>query len=330
MLEAGTELGEGRYRITGELAKGGMATVYRALDADRKEACAIKLLRPREGSLDQMKRRFHREAAMMTRLRHPNIVRVYDTGSVDLGPYLVMELAEGGSAWDWVLRHGPMPPRLAVRVLVEVLAGLEHAHQHSVVHRDVKPQNILFDWMGHPKLSDFGVARITDGTAAQTTTSGTILGTYHYLAPEIREDARLASSISDVYASGGCLYALLMGRHPRELHGADAFPDVLDGIPAPLKPVIKKATRFEQAERYASARDLADALEEVVESLPEIEESTISAFGTGTHSDPPASKVHRASRSSEPPEPAEDGAGLAFAVVTLLLSAAAVAVAAAL
>lgn len=320
MLEVGTELGDGRYRVTGEIAKGGMATVYRALDADLREACAIKLLRPQEGQQDHVRSRFYREAATMTRLRHPNIVRVYDTGAIDLGPYLVMELAEGGSAWDWVKRHGPMPPRLAVRVLVGVLSGLAHAHTNGVVHRDVKPQNILFDWKGGPKLSDFGIARIADGGGGvQTTTSGTVLGTYHYLAPEIREDARQATEISDIYAVGGCLYALLIGRHPRELHGADAFPDVLEGIDPILKPILKKATRFAAADRYGSADALREALAEVESQLPAIEDSALAELGTGAHSAPPESRVFRPSAEGPPQATEPETAGTALAIMMTLV-----------
>ncbi|TNE85923.1 MAG: serine/threonine protein kinase [Deltaproteobacteria bacterium] len=323
MLESGTELGEGRYRITGEIARGGMATVYRALDAELKEVCAIKVLRPREeADKDQLHRRFHREAAMMTRLRHENIVRVYDTGASKVGPYLVMELAESGSAWDWVQRHGPMPPRLAVQVVIQVLAGLGHAHTHGVVHRDVKPQNILFDWMGTPKLSDFGVARIADTAgSATTTTSGTILGTYHYLAPEIREDARKATEVSDIYATAGCLYALLVGRHPRELHGADAFPDVLQGVPPVLQPVIKQATRYEPDERYPSAEALVAALREAESELPELEESASLGIG-GETGGPPESRLYRASDSHRPSPPEPE-----VPLVAVLVAAAIVALA---
>lgn len=314
MLETGTELGRGRYRITGEIAKGGMATVYRALDGDRKEACAIKLLRPREGEDDQVRRRFHREAATMTQLDHPNIVRVYDTGHTDIGPFLVMEYAEGGSAWDWVKQHGAMPPRLAVKVMREVLVALAYAHTQSIVHRDVKPQNVLFDWMGHPKLSDFGVARITDGSAFQTTTSGTILGTFHYLAPEIREDARQATAVSDIYASAGCLYALVMGRHPRELHGADAFPDVLEGVPKLLLPIIKKATRFEQADRYQSAEEFREALAAVAQQLPETADR-IASLGPGTQ--PPVPGVVRPPPKAQP-MPIEENVPAALTAVALV------------
>jgi len=209
---------DGRYRLTAHLATGGMGAVFRAEHVYMRKEVALKVLRPDLTASIEIVERFRREAEIAASLEHENIVRVTDFGRSPEGYlFLVMELLEGESLFDMLRRTGPLPVEDAVRILVQICAGLEAAHRRGVVHRDLKPENIFLHALagGTPvaKVLDFGIAKITDPTTRSATQAGMVVGTPEYLSPE----QALGSSIdprADVYAVGLIAWRMLAGRHP--------------------------------------------------------------------------------------------------------------------
>ncbi len=262
-----TELCGGRYRLAEPLGQGGMATVWRAWDATLRVERAIKLLSPEKLEDPAARARFLSEARTMAGLDHPGVLRVHDLGQDGPWVYMVMELATGGSLWDWVQRHGPMPPRLAVRLLLPVAHALEAAHAAGVVHRDVKPRNIMLGSDGQPHLADFGIARVRSAADPGLTRTGSSLGTWGYMAPEQRKDARAVDARADVYALGATLWALLAGEVPVDLFAWDVAAD-LGEQPEPLLALIRRATRFDPGERFESMAVMATALTALLQDLP--------------------------------------------------------------
>jgi serine/threonine protein kinase len=257
------ELAQGRYRLSGVLGRGGMATVYRAWDQLLEVHRAVKVLDLGVRS-PAMRRRFLDEARMMAKLRHPNLVTVYDVGA-DQPAFMVMEILPG-SLHGWLRRHGPMPPRLACRAVASVLGGLAHVHGQGIVHRDVKPHNVLVDEGGHPKLTDFGIARVGESSMTRT---GSVMGTFAYMPPEQREDAKRVDFRADLYASGALLYALLTDREPLDLHATEGHPEAFRDVPPALVELIRQACRWAPEDRFESAAAMKEALEQLVEDLPE-------------------------------------------------------------
>ncbi len=255
-------LANGRYRRLRILGSGGMATVYEVLDTTLHVHRAIKVLKNGIDPALGFRERFVREARTMVRLRHPNIVEVYDVetgvgeGDEDV-IFIVMELLTG-SLMDRVQRDGPLPVEEATRHIAAVLDALQLAHDNGVIHRDVKPQNILLDERGTPKLADFGIARVSEHTG-QHTSGGALLGTLAYMAPEQRIGAEIDGR-ADVYAAGVTLYVLLTGRPPPELYAAEVWQEVTRELPANLATIIRKATRLKRDDRWATPRAMADAL----------------------------------------------------------------------
>src|SRR5688500_16896696 len=169
-------IGNGRYAIVAKIAEGGMAGVYRGWDFKLKVWRAIKILLPEYAGRASLRTRFETEASTMARLDHPNVIRVYDVGTAEALPYMVMELAEGGTVNGWIDLHGRMPAALACDVTIQAAAGLGAAHRIGVVHRDVKPHNLLVTAEGVVKVTDFGIARVlfADGLTRTGSTMGTI------------------------------------------------------------------------------------------------------------------------------------------------------------
>jgi serine/threonine-protein kinase len=232
----GTALSTGRYELAERVGSGGMGEVYRARDRALDRIVAVKV--PSLEASDAARERFRREARAAARLDHPNIVRVYDWDEQDGAAYIVMEFVDGRSLHQILVERGRLDPREAAEIGVQIADALEHAHQRGVVHRDVKPANVLVTADGLVKVTDFGIARAGDETLTEP---GAVLGTAGYVSPEqLRGDE--VDGRSDVY-SLGMLLARLTG---------DA--------PGALAPVIARATSVDPAARYASARDMRVAL----------------------------------------------------------------------
>src|SRR5690348_3681635 len=202
---------DGRYRVEVMIATGGMSAVYRGLDLRLDRPVALKVMESRYAGDNQFLTRFQREARAVARLKDPGLVAVYDQGIDGQHPFLVMELIEGGTLRELLRERGPMPPHAVAAVLRPVLSGLAAAHRAGLVHRDVKPENVLISDDGEVKIADFGLVRAL--AEAKITATSVILGTAAYLAPEQvasgDTDAR-----GDVYAVGVLVFELLTGSTP--------------------------------------------------------------------------------------------------------------------
>jgi len=203
-----------------------MASVYLGRDGELERRVAVKLLAASVGRDDELRRRFARESRLAARLSHPNVVAVFDAGEDGGRPYIVMEYVEGETLADVLRRRGALPTEEAAEIAGQVAAGLAHAHAQGLVHRDVKPQNLLVSGDGRVKIADFGVARGDD--LSQLTQAGTVLGTAAYLSPEQAAGSSVGPA-SDVYSLGAVLYELLTGRTPYRF-------DSLADLAAPRNP----------------------------------------------------------------------------------------------
>ena len=259
----------GRYRHVRVLAQGGMATVELAHDFELDRPVALKRLAENLAANDEFKHRFLREARLAARLSHPNIVAVYDVGEEGGRPCIVMEYVEGETLSDLLRRRGRLEPAEAVALALQACSGLETAHQAGLVHRDIKPQNLLLTPEATLKIADFGIARSLDGT--QLTEAGTVLGTAAYLAPE-QAAGEPVTAAADVYALGAVLYELLTGRPPyvaetlaelfaQQRRGAIApARELAPGVPASLEDAVMRALARDPAYRPESAAAFAGEL----------------------------------------------------------------------
>ena len=273
MAGLGDVLG-GRYRLVELLGQGGMATIYRATDSELGRDVAVKVLHPEYGHDPDFVARFRQEAHAAASLSHPGIVGVYDFGTDDAGPYLVMELVDGEDLAALIRRNGPLPPRQAARLVAEVARALDAAHERGIVHRDVKPGNIMLTSNGRVKVTDFGIARAW--ADARLTLPGTTLGSVHYFSPE-QALGEPATAASDIYSLGIVLFELLTGRRPWEGDSAasvamariSASPpsasEIRPSVPPALDAIDRKAMAPETADRFVSAGAMADALEAFLE-----------------------------------------------------------------
>ncbi|MFN7143773.1 MAG: serine/threonine-protein kinase [Myxococcota bacterium] len=259
----------GRYRLGDVIGTGGTATVYRARDLALGVERAVKVLRVDSLGADAQRARLRSEARAMARVTHLNILRVYDVGTDGDQDFVVMELAAGGSLQDRLDEHGPLSPVVASRYALQVLAALAAAHDAGVIHRDVKPQNVLLDSQGVAMLADFGIALLADGFESRHTRVGVAMGSMTYMPPEQRLDARGVGAGADIYACGATLYALLTGASPVDLFLAAPGSVRWEDVPEPLRPVIQRATRLIPEERWGSAREMASALLEAMAQVPE-------------------------------------------------------------
>jgi predicted Ser/Thr protein kinase len=252
------------FRIDEVVGRGGMGTVYKGTQLSLGRFVAIKVLTKDLAEDPQFLERFHREADVLSRLNHPNVVTVFDRGEVDGRPYLVMEYVEGTSVRE-IMREGPLEPHEALRIVSSVLAALTHAHEKSIIHRDIKPENVLLARGGVVKVADFGLSRLLgpeDGT--RLTRTHLILGTYEYMAPEQREKAREADERSDVYATGVVLYEMLVGELPIGHFGlpSQQRPDDCDSR---IDRIIERSLEKAPDDRYQRASEMAEAVSSVLD-----------------------------------------------------------------
>jgi tRNA A-37 threonylcarbamoyl transferase component Bud32 len=260
-IDTAPTIGEGRYALLSRLGEGGQAAVYRVQDHRLGVQRALKVLLPRYASEPKIRARFASEARAMARLEHPHVVRVYDVEPDATLPYLVMELLPGGSLADRVRRVGALPAAQAVDVVLQICEGAAAAHAAAIVHRDIKPHNVLIAPDGTCKLTDFGIARMEDGNRTKT---GVSMGTRGYMAPEQQRDASAVTERCDVYGIGMTLFVLATALEPEAWVAGDGG----EWLPAPLRSVLEAATARDPRDRIPSAEALADALRQVRAKLP--------------------------------------------------------------
>jgi beta-lactam-binding protein with PASTA domain/tRNA A-37 threonylcarbamoyl transferase component Bud32 len=283
---------DGRYRIQRRLGKGGMARVYLAEDESLDRQVAIKILADRHSDDPHFVERFQREARAAARLNHPNLVQIYDQAQVDGTSYIVMEYVEGETLKDLIRRDAPLDPRQAIGIALQVLAALRVAHQAGIVHRDIKPQNILVQPDGRVKVADFGIARAEGGS--DMTEAGSIVGTAQYLAPEQAQGLPLGPP-ADLYSMGIVLYEMLNGRVPFEGDSAVTIamkhvqepPEQLTDrnplVPPGLEAVVMRALAKNPAQRYQTAEEMGIDLDRVRQGLPVSEETMLIGAETVAH-----------------------------------------------
>ncbi len=260
---------DGRYRVLQKLGSGGMADVYCAEDSQLGRRVALKVLHRRFAEDQQFVERFRREASSAAGLQHPNIVAIFDRGEWDGTYYIAMEYVEGRTLKDIIREKGPAPPEAAVDITLQILRAARFAHKRGIVHRDIKPHNVLIDTDGRVRVTDFGIARA--GTSDMTET-GSIMGTAQYLSPE-QAQGRPVDARSDLYAIGIVLYELLTGRVPfdaespvtialMQVNEAPLPPrQLVPAIPPELEAIVLRAMEKDPARRFADADEFIAALE---------------------------------------------------------------------
>ena len=261
----------GRYRLQRKLGSGGMADVWLAEDQELGRKVAVKLLHERYANDEQFVERFRREATHAAGLSHPNIVSIFDRGEAEGSYFIVMELVEGRTLKELIVSRGFCPVPIAISYVRQILAALRYAHRNGVIHRDIKPHNVIVDSEGVVKVTDFGIAR---AGVSQMTEEGAIIGTAHYLSPEQARGAPVDQT-SDLYSAGIVLFELLTGEVPftgdspveiamKHLSETPPVPSELrPDVPADLDLLVVRALAKEPADRYQSAAAMDADLETV-------------------------------------------------------------------
>jgi beta-lactam-binding protein with PASTA domain len=296
---------DGRYRIIRKLGAGGMADVYLAEDQELGRRVAIKILNDRHAADDSFVERFRREAKNAAGLSHPNIVSIYDRGEAEGTYYIAMEFLDGRSLKELIVGRGPAPVKIAIDYARQILAAVGAAHRHGIVHRDIKPHNVLVGGEGRLKVTDFGIAR---SGASQMTEVGSIIGTAQYLSPEQARGAPVDQT-SDLYSVGVVLYEMLTGQVPftgdtpleiamKHLSEVPTPPSELrPEVPHDLDSVVLRALAKEPSERYQSAEEMDADLARVAEGMPvdrQTEEAATAVLaGSGLIAAAPTSVITR-------------------------------------
>ncbi|MBT2681308.1 Stk1 family PASTA domain-containing Ser/Thr kinase [Bacillus sp. ISL-35] len=282
----------GRYKIKDMIGGGGMANVYLAHDMILDRDVAVKMLRLDFANDDEFIRRFHREAQSATSLAHPNIVSIYDVGEEDGLYYIVMEYVDGQTLKQYIQQHAPVPVEEALDIMKQLTSAISHAHHNHIVHRDIKPHNILVDSSGTVKITDFGIAMALSATSITQTNS--VLGSVHYLSPE-QARGGMANKKSDIYSIGIVMFELLTGRLP--FSGESAVSIALKHlqsetpslkrwnpqIPQSVENIVLKATAKDPFHRYDNVDEMEEDLRTALDSnrlneskfvIPEDDEAT--------------------------------------------------------
>jgi len=294
----------GRYQIRGVLGKGAMGLVYEGHDATLNRRVAIKTIQTSdldEATAKHYEKRFQREVRAVARLNHPHIVQVYDFGNEGELAYIVMEYIDGKELKDYLDAKESFDLPSIFRLMGELLEALEVAHQAGVIHRDVKPANVMLDAKRRAKLTDFGVARITEGDAASAdmTRAGQMIGTPSYMSPE-QIQGQAIDRRTDIFSAGVLFYQLLTGRKPFEGAGFPlakkivqddpTLPSAVTQLPPAIDRVVAKALAKAPGKRFQSAREFAEALALVRDgkAIPEVNEAEQEFWDEVKDSDDPA------------------------------------------
>ncbi|GAB6173626.1 Stk1 family PASTA domain-containing Ser/Thr kinase [Paradesulfitobacterium aromaticivorans] len=276
MIEVSKVFG-GRYEVLEQIGTGGMAVVYKAKDVLLNRIVTIKVLREQFGSDEEFLRRFRREAQSAASLSHSNIVSIYDVGKDGDIEYIVMEYIEGRNLKEIIRNYAPLSPEQAILIAKQIGEAIHHAHEHHIIHRDIKPQNILVTAEGKVKVTDFGIARAV--SSATVTHTGNIVGSVHYLSPEQAKGVQ-TNEQSDIYSLGIILYELVTGKVPydgetpiaialKHLQEEAVPPSKLNPrIGQELENVIMRAVAKSPDTRYPTARELLKDLDRVQAGLP--------------------------------------------------------------
>ena len=287
MLNKGTVL-TGRYEIIERIGTGGMADVYRAMDSKLNRYVAIKVLKREYREDEQFVTKFRQEARSVAGLSHPNVVGVYDVGNDGDIQFIVLELVEGISLKKYIEKKGHLPYKEALSIAIQVANGMEAAHAHHIVHRDIKPQNIIISKEGKVKVTDFGIAKAASST---TTVSTSAMGSVHYMSPE-QARGGYSDERSDIYSFGITLFEMLTGDVPFDgdttvavavHHIQDEImppSEKMNGIPSSVDKIVQKCTRKKTDQRYQSAGELIADLKKALQD-PEGDFVTIPPVGAG-------------------------------------------------
>jgi len=318
-----------RYELQELVGSGGMSTVYRAYDRDLQRTVAVKVLHSRYADDDEYTERFRREARMAAQLSHPGVVLVIERGDHGDRPYIVFEYVEGENLKQLVDREGPLPVERALELAIQVARGLSVAHGKGLVHRDVKPQNILLNGSGQAKVTDFGIARSLEMQGGVTQT-GAVLGTSDYLSPEQAQGGRVSES-SDVYSLGVVLYEMLTGELPfagdnfvavAMQHINQPAPWVTErrpDVPVRLESAVARALAKDPRERFATMAEFCGELEDCLVEVRTGETGAPTAV-IGAPARPASPARRRRGRAAIPLVLVAVGLALAAVVLALVLT----------
>ena len=280
---------DNRYELVEFIGQGGMALVYKALDQRSHHFVAVKILKPEYNNDQEFLARFEREATAASKVSHHNIVNLLDVGNEGAYRYLVLEYIEGRTLKEIIDEKGALSPTVAVQITIRILSALQHMHNNGIIHRDIKPQNILIHAEGHVKVSDFGIARMADvGTIGKT---DMVMGSVHYFSPE-QAQGQDVTAASDIYSVGVVLYEMLTGSVPfdgetpvaiamQHLQVAPRTPHILNpDVPEAIEAVVLKALEKKPTDRYQQAQDMARELQNAL-TAPAVKKS--GSDGTTEH-----------------------------------------------
>jgi protein kinase-like protein len=301
-----------RYELRGPVGSGGMADVFLAHDEVLDRDVALKVLKDHYAHNEEFVERFKREAQSAAALSHPNIVSIFDRGASEEGTYYIaMEYLPGGTLKDHILKHGALPPQMALEVALQIAQALQAAHKKGIIHRDVKPRNILITDSGDVKVTDFGIARAADATTISNL--GDILGTAKYMSPE-QAMGEPVGPASDLYSLGIVLYEMLTARVPFEAdtpaevsvkHADGLLPhprEVNPEVPEAMDALVMRLLASDPEDRYGSAAELISELRRVRDGLPLLglpasaEEATTAALAAPVLPTPESTGVRRRRR----------------------------------